>query len=203
LNQRSDLERLAQEAGAVDVLVSNAGIPASGPLTSFSLDQIDNAISVNLRAGIMLARLLVPAMVERGAGHIVFMASMSGHLPAPKNSLYNAGKFGLRGFAQALRMELRGAGVGVSLVSPTYVSEAGMWAEGGGRAPAIFQVTPVDVADAVVKAIKGNRLEVMVAKLPVRAAARLQGLAPVVGESILSRAVEHGDEVVERQRVKR
>ena len=54
---------------------------------------------------------VVPAMVERGAGHLVFMASMSGHLPAPKNSLYNATKFGLRGFAQALRMDLRGAGV--------------------------------------------------------------------------------------------
>ncbi len=100
LNQRSELERLAEEAGAVDVLVSNAGIPASGALTSFSLDEIDNAIRVNLRAGIMLARLLVPAMVERGAGHAVFMASMSGHLPAPKNSLYNATKFGLRGFAR-------------------------------------------------------------------------------------------------------
>ena len=83
LNQREEIERLAEEAGPVDVLVSNAGLPASGRLTGFSLEEIDNALRVNLRAGIMLARLLLPAMVERRAGQLVFMASMAAHVPGP------------------------------------------------------------------------------------------------------------------------
>jgi short-subunit dehydrogenase len=164
LKERDEIERVAEEAAAVDILVSNAGLPASGPLTDFSLDEIDNALRVNLRAGIMLARLLLPAMLERRSGQLVFMASMAAHVPGPKTSLYNATKFGLRGFAQALRMELHGSGVGVSLVSPTYVSEAGMWAETGQKANSMAgEVTPAAVATAVLRAIRENRREIQVA----------------------------------------
>ena len=202
LNQREEIERLAEEAGPVDVLVSNAGLPASGRLTGFSLEEIDNALRVNLRAGIMLARLLLPAMVERRAGQLVFMASMAAHVPGPKTSVYNATKFGIRGFALALRMELHGTGVGVSLVSPTYVSEAGMWAETGLKAAA-GEVSPAQVAAAVLKAILQNRREIQVAPAAVVAGARLATLLPGVAERVSRRAAAHPDPAVEKQRRKR
>jgi short-subunit dehydrogenase len=116
LSRQDEVEGLANAAGQVDVLVANAGIPASGELVSFSVADIDRTLNVNLRSPMVLARLLVPGMVSRGTGHIVFMASIHGKLPAALVSVYNATKFGLRGFGLALGQELRGTGVGVSVI---------------------------------------------------------------------------------------
>jgi short-subunit dehydrogenase len=140
-------------------------------LASFSIAEIDRTLNVNLRSAIVLARLLVPGMVARGTGHIVLMASIHGKLPAALVSVYNATKFGLRGFGLALGQELRGSGVGVSVINPTFVREAGMWAETGVTPhPLAGQVTPGQVAVAVIKAIKANRPEIDVAPLSARLA---------------------------------
>ncbi len=179
LSRAGEPERLAREAGAVDVLVSNAGIPASGRLASFDIEAIDRAMAVNLRAGIVLAHELAPSMVERKLGHIVFMASAAGKVPAPGNTIYTSTKFGLRGFALALREELMGAGVGVSTVSPTFVSGAGMWAETGLKAnPIAGEVTPEQVAEAVFTAITKNKAEIDVVHLPLRASLKMLAIAP-------------------------
>ena len=204
LSRRGEAERLAKEAGPVDVLVSNAGIPGSGRLDDFAVEEIDRALDVNLRAGIILARLVLPAMLARRSGQLVFMASMAGHVASPRTSLYNATKFGLRGFALALRLELAGSGVGVSLVSPTYVSEAGMWAETGQKAGAIVgEVTPSEVADAVLKAIERNRREIQVAPPTAVVGARLGNLFPGLLERATRGAAEHPEEAVNKQRHKR
>ncbi len=204
LSRRGEAERLAKEAGPVDVLVSNAGIPGSGRLDDFAVEEIDRALDVNLRAGIILARLVLPAMLARRSGQLVFMASMAGHVASPRTSLYNATKFGLRGFALALRQELAGSGVGVSLVSPTYVSEAGMWAETGQKAGAIVgEVTPSEVADAVLKAIERNRREIQVAPPTAVVGARLGNLFPGLLERATRGAAEHPEEAVNKQRHKR
>ena len=206
LNRLTDVEQLAVEAGPVDVLVSNAGLPGSGRLVDFELEEIDNAIRVNLRAGIMLTRLLLPAMLDRRSGQLVYMASMAGHVAGPKTSIYNATKFGLRGFALALRMELHGTGVGVSLVSPTYVSEAGMWADTGLKAhPMAGEVPPRAVAEAVLTAIRRNRREIQVAPPGAVIGARVGNLLPGLAERITRRsgASTHPDAAVAAQRRKR
>ena len=204
LSRRGEAERLAREAGRVDVLVSNAGIPGSGRLDDFAVEEIDRALDVNLRAGIILARLLLPGMLARRSGQLVFMASMAGHVASPRTSLYNATKFGLRGFALALRLELAGSGVGVSLVSPTYVSEAGMWAETGQKAGAIVgEVTPAEVAEAVLKAIHRNRREIQEAPPTSVVGARLGNLFPGLLERATRGAAEHPAEAVNKQRHKR
>ncbi len=113
-------ERLAREAGDVDVLVSNAGVPASGRLATFKVTELDRAIAVNLRAGMVLAHQLVPAMLNRKGGHLVFMSSVAGIVPQAGNSVYNATKFALRGFALALREELLDTRVGVSVICLWY-----------------------------------------------------------------------------------
>jgi short-subunit dehydrogenase len=171
--------RLVAEAGQVDVLVANAGLPASGGLHTFSEEQIDRALTVNLRAPILLAHALTPAMVDRRRGHLVFMSSLNGRAAPTGTAVYSATKFGLRGFGLALREDLATKGVGVSVILPGFIAEAGMFAESGAKLPPyIGTKKPEDVARAVVKAIEQNRAELDVAPLPLRAGAVLAGLAP-------------------------
>ncbi len=206
LSRRAEPERLVQEAGRVDVLVSNAGVAAGGRLTSFDVAEIDRAIAVNLRAGMVLARLIAPAMIKRRAGHIVFMASMAGRFSVAGATVYNATNFGLRGFGLALREELWGTGVGVSVICPTFVSEAGMWADSGLKAhPLAGEVKPAEVADAVLTAITENRAEIDVVHLPLRAGVVAQALAPGLVATVgrLSGAARLGERFRERQQRRR
>ncbi len=124
-------EKLAAEAGDVDILVANAGLPGTGRLTDFTTEQLTGALRVNLEAPMLLARALEPAMLERGSGHMVFVSSLSGKSATPLSSIYNATKFGLRGFALGLRADLDPLGIGVSIVSPGTIREAGMYADSG------------------------------------------------------------------------
>lgn len=206
LSRAGEPERLAREAGTVDILVSNAGVPASGRLVTFAIEQLDRAIAVNLRAGIILARLLAPAMIERREGHMVFMASVAGKVPASGFTVYNATKFGIRGFALALREELWGTGVGVSAISPTFVSEAGMWAETGLKAnPLAAEVPPQQVAEAVHRAITKNKAEIDVMRLPLRAGLKVMGVAPglFMAAARSSGANRQADVAGDRQKNKR
>ena len=206
LSKVGEPERLAKEAGDVDVLVSNAGVPISGRLADLKVDEIDRAIAVNLRAGIVLARALSPSMVRRKQGHIVFMSSVAGKVPAAGASIYNATKFGIRGFGLAMREELWGTGVGVSVICPTFVSESGMWAETGLKThPMAGEVSPAQVADAVWSAIVRNRGDVDVVPVQVRASLKFVALAPGLAATIARSmgAAKVSDELSERQKHKR
>jgi short-subunit dehydrogenase len=179
LSDSAEVERLVTEAGEIDILVANAALPAAGPLESFTMAEIDRALDVNLRAPIALAHALAPTMVKRHSGHLLFMSSLSGKSATPGTSIYNATKFGLRGFASALRADLRPSGVGVSAVFPGFIRDAGMFAESGVELPSgVGTASPEDVAGATVQAIERNRAEIDVAPLPVRVGAAFAGLAP-------------------------
>jgi short-subunit dehydrogenase len=170
-------ERLAAEAGEIDCLVANAGLPGTGRLESFSPGEIARAVRVNLEAPMILARELSGRMRERREGHMVFISSLSGKAPSPRSTVYCGTKFGLRGFALSLRADLAPSGVGVSLVVPGFIREAGMFADSGAKPPpGLGTSSPAEVARGVVKAIERNRFEVAVAPLPQRALAHL-GLA--------------------------
>jgi short-subunit dehydrogenase len=156
--------RLAGEAGDVDVVVANAALPGTGRLDDFSQEELVRVLRVNLEAPIRITRELVPGMQERGSGHLVFVSSLSGKAVSPRASLYSATKFGLRGFALGLREDLWKRGIGVSLVSPGFVREAGMFHDSGAKPPPGFGTTsPERVAAAVVTAIERNRHEIDVA----------------------------------------
>jgi short-subunit dehydrogenase len=163
-------ERLCEEAGEVDVLVANAGLPAAGWLGDFSAEHVQRALRVNLEAPMLMAQALFPAMVERGSGHLVFIASLAGKAPSPRSSIYNATKFGLRGFALGLRGDLGPKGVGVSVVSPGFIRGAGMFADSGAKSPpGMGTGRPEQVGAAVVRAIERDRAELAVAPLRQRA----------------------------------
>lgn len=180
-------EALAAEAGDVDILIANAGLPGTGLIETYSPEQIQRTLRVNLEVPIMLARALSPAMVERGAGHLVFVASLAGKSASPRSSIYNATKFGLRGFALAFRADLTGTGVGASIVSPGFIRDAGMFAEAGAKAPpGLGTATPEAVAAGVLRAIERNRVEVAVAPLRQRALSHFSLATPAVTAKIMS-----------------
>ncbi len=179
-------ERLVERAGHVDVLVANAGLPGGVPLADLDGDAVAEVVRVNLEAPIQMARCVIQQMRERGHGHMVFISSMAGKFALPGSSLYSSTKFGLRGFAWALRPELARHHIGVSVVTPGFISGAGMFARRGRKPPlGAGTRTPQDVADAVVGAIVNNRDEVVVASPLLRALGQLSLAAP----GLLGRAI--------------
>jgi uncharacterized protein len=179
LAERDAVERLAHEAGEVEILVANAALPAAGTVDDFTLGEIDRALDVNLRAPIALAKLLSEPMAARGHGHLVFTSSLSGRSAQGGSALYSATKFGLRGFALSLREDLRASGVGVSTIFPGFIRDAGMFAKADVKLPfGVGTRSPEDVAAAVVRAIERNKAELDVAPFGLRAGAFLSGIAP-------------------------
>jgi short-subunit dehydrogenase len=188
LSDRAAVERLADEAGPVDVLVANAGVPGSGRIETFSIEEIDRAIDVNLRAPIVLARRLADGMAARGGGHIVFMSSLNGKTAPPGTPVYSATKFGLRGFAQSLRQDLRPQGIGVSAVFPGFIRDAGFFHDAGVSLPPYVRTkAPEDVGRAVVDAIEKDRAEIDVAPLSMKLGTTLARLAPNAAAAVQRR----------------
>ena len=180
LSKPGEALTLAERAGAVDVLVANAGLGGSGALGDYTLEEADRVLEVNLRSAVHLTHALLPGMLERGRGHLVYISSIAGKTPAVGASLYSATKFGLRGFALALHEDLRDTGVGVTAVFPGFIAGEGLWGDtglklppGGGRLR-----TPDDVAAAVLRGIATRRPEIDVAPLVQRSGGWLTGFAP-------------------------
>jgi short-subunit dehydrogenase len=157
-------KKLVRDAGDVDILVANAALPATGKLDSFSDRELTRALRVNFESPIWMAREVASKLEKKGEGHIVLISSLSGKVSSPRSSIYNATKFGLRGFAFGLREDLYPHGIGVSVVSPGFVRDAGMWADAGTNDTAgLGSTTPKKVGKAVARAIRRNRNEITVA----------------------------------------
>ncbi len=114
-------DRAEQRFGAVDLICNNAGVGGMlGPAWELPADEWERVLDVNLRGVVHGIRTFVPAMVERGRGHIVNTASMAGILPMPYGAPYTASKHAVVGMSSALRLEVQRSapGVGVSVLCP-------------------------------------------------------------------------------------
>ncbi|PZG46989.1 oxidoreductase [Spongiactinospora gelatinilytica] len=170
---------LLSQAGPVDILVANAAVMPAAHAADLAVDDIDGCLNVNLRAPIVMACAAAEQMMAAKRGHLVFMNSMCGKTAQCCSSLYNATKFGLRGFTQALSADLRPHGIGVSAIHPGFVRDEGMFARSGvPLPPGVGSVTPEDVARAVQRAIRTNALEINVAPAMFRFGATLAGVSP-------------------------
>jgi short-subunit dehydrogenase len=193
--------RLADDAGEVDVLVANAGLSAGGRLERFSEAELAAALRVNLEAPVELAHSLLPGMLERGEGHLVFISSLQGKVALPRSSVYTATKFGLRGLALSLREDLAGTGIGASVVLPGFIRDAGMLADSGIKTPAALGTcSPGEVGEGVVEAIERDRAEVDVAPLLQRVGAGIAHRWPQLAARVTrANARKVADKVVEGQ----
>jgi len=120
VEQIKDLvERTRSVFGRIDVLVNNAGSARHLWLDEQSLEEdIQTQLQVNLIGMIQLTRLVIPGMVARGFGQIIHVSSIASWIGVPTYTIYNASKFGSRGFMSSLRRELRGTGVTISEIFP-------------------------------------------------------------------------------------
>jgi short-subunit dehydrogenase len=175
VTSRSDLENLVDRAtsdlGPVDLLINNAGVERYAPFHEYDFDSIEQIMKTNVISAQWLTRMVLPGMVERGKGHVVNIASMAGKLAVPYNSVYSASKHALIGFSWSLYQELRDKGVGVSVVCPGFVAEAGMYSDWskGKQPPGLAKpVSPQEVADKTIEAIEKNQPEALVAPLIMR-----------------------------------
>ena len=154
----SDVTMLAERTfaafGRVDVLVNNAGAFWSTSLASSSTDQITRLAQVNLIGAMLLTRAVLPGMLERRHGAIISVGSLSGRVAM--EPLYSATKYGLRGFSLALRRQLTGTGISVSLVSPGNINTE-MTRHIAARLP-----EPSLVATAIADLVRHPRREVIV-----------------------------------------
>jgi short-subunit dehydrogenase len=178
-------EGLADEVGPVDVLVNNAGFGWAGPFAE--TPDVERLVAVNLVAPVLLARALVPGMVERGRGRVVNVASIAGFVGPREEAVYAATKGGLVAFGEALRYELRGTGVGVTLVAPGVVATEFFDRRGTPYRRAWPRpIPPERVADAIADAVERERDEVFVPAW-MGAVARLRGAAPGLFRALTGR----------------
>ncbi len=185
VTSRDDLQRLVdtaeRELGAVDILINNAGLEATGLLVDLSLDEIDDVLQTNLRSSIWLTRMVLPAMLQRRRGAIVNVASMAGKVGVAYESIYAATKHGMVGFTKSVRQELHGTGVTMGVVCPTFVSDTGMWKDADAGKPPLLtrEVSPRKVCHGVMKALRGQA-EVLVTFGPIRPLVLLFETVPAI-----------------------
>jgi len=187
--RRKLIEEAESTLGPIDILVNNAGIEWIVPYTDLSPDRIEAMVRTNLVAPLILSRLVLEGMIERGRGHVVMMSSLGGKKGSPYSATYAATKAGLIAWTSGLRIELQGTGVSASVICPGFVSEAGMFAVRTQEAPRVLGTsTPEAVAQAVLRAIQRDVFEIIVNPGPVRAMMVFEHLSPGFARWVLEKA---------------
>ncbi len=177
--------------GPIDLLINNAGLEAIGAFTSYTREELTSMVDVNLTAPLLLTHRLTPGMLQRGRGHVVFIASVAGKIGPAYNEPYAATKAGLVGLTQSLRAEYLQAPVGFSVVCPGFIAGDGMYArmvEAGHSSNRMMGETTVEkICDAVIRAIREDRPEIVDSGAPIRPMLALAQLAPGLVERLAPR----------------
>jgi len=142
------IEKAIEAYGGIDVLVNNAGCNYRGPVESHTDAELMQIVDTNLRAPIVLTRLVLPHMRSAGGGAIVNVASIAGQIPVTDEATYSATKFGLRAFTYALADELRDANITVSAVSPGPI-DTGFIMDDLDHVPDLVFAQPMSTADEI------------------------------------------------------
>ncbi len=150
---RMMLEECDRVFGGVDILVNNAGIGYFGKtVEEMSADEFRQTLETNLFGTFYTCHYAIPIMKRRGGGYILNISSLAGQNPHPKMAAYNASKFGLNGFTEAMMQEVRQDDIKVSYICPGSVNTYF-----GGDSPSsanAWQLQPVDIAGVVIDLLK-------------------------------------------------
>jgi NAD(P)-dependent dehydrogenase (short-subunit alcohol dehydrogenase family) len=154
----------ADEPGRIDLVVTSAGIGRSGPIDTFSAQEMQALLTVNFMGTFHCVKAALPFMRRQGSGHFVFLSSVAGKLPVPALSGYCASKWAVRGFATALRAELAESGIGVTTVYPSWVDTPMVHQESASQLLHIQPLLkPEQVAEEILKAVLENRRDLTLA----------------------------------------
>ncbi len=188
------LDQAEDRLGPLDVLINNAGIMPVGPFVEETDATAKRMVDINLHGVIFGSKLALERFVPRRRGHLVNIASVAGKAAAPHIATYCATKHAVVGLTEAIRREVAGTGVGVSVVMPVGVNTelySGLQQLRGVTTP-----EPEDVAEAIVEALQTGRYEVYVPKR-MNATLRLGALLPLRARDALAKATG-GDEAITR-----
>jgi short-subunit dehydrogenase len=193
VSKRKDIERMLQATldrwGRVDVLFNNAGVGYDEKLLDTTPEDIHAEIQVNLTAVIECTQVVLPVMLKQGFGHIINTSSLSGLIATPSASIYSATKFGVIGFSDSMRRELRGTAIKVSAFAPGFIPtefspRLKAIADGDPHAPKLPGVMPVTyVADQIARLIQRPRMHLILPvswRILVLAAFLFPGLADLL-----------------------
>jgi 3-oxoacyl-[acyl-carrier protein] reductase len=143
----TQVKSLFANLGAVDILINNAGVGIFAAVESMSVEDFRTVLETNVFGVFYCCHEAIPLMKQRGGGYIINISSLAGTNAHPKMAAYNASKFGLNGFSEALMQEVRHDGIKVSYIMPGSVNT-----EFGGDEPSdekSWQLQPSDIAEVV------------------------------------------------------
>jgi len=178
--------------GPIDVLVNNAGMESVAAFTRYTREDLTMMVNLNLTAPLLLTHRVLPGMLQRGRGHVVFISSVAGKVGPAYNEPYAATKAGLVGLTQSLRAEYDDSPVGFSVVCPGFVAGDGMYqrmVDQGIKSNRIMGETTTDrIAGAVVRSIERDLPEIVDSGTPLRPLLALGAVAPGLLERVVRRS---------------
>ncbi len=184
----SAIHRAISAFGRIDILVNNAGIGYFGLLEETPIDQIEALWAVNMMGTIYATQAVIPVMRKQGGGHIINVASVAGKRGNPGNSIYCATKFAMIGMSEALRVELQGSGIEVSVVCPVSTAtdffEASTARSKRSHRPKGPIQSAEKVAKAIVRCARRPRPEVILFP-PARVLVLINTLSPRLADWIM------------------
>lgn len=188
--------------GRIDLLVNNAGVALGGTFEQVAERDFDWLMEVNFAGPVRLVRAFLPLLRASDEARIVNVSSIFGIVAPPGQAAYAASKFALRGFSHALRHELEGSTVGVTVVHPGGVATsiarnarvpadapADEVARGRKAMQAMLRMPPEEAGERIVRGIEWRRARILVGG-DARAAAWLERLAPVGYWNLLKKAMK-------------
>ncbi len=169
---KSTFNKIVEDFGGVDILVNNAGIGLFASVEAMSVEDFRAVLETNVFGVFYCCHEAIPLMKRRGGGYIINISSLAGANPHPNMAAYNASKFGLNGFSEALMQEVRHDGIKVSYIMPGSVNT-----EFGGDEPSdakSWQLQPDDIAKVVMDLLEypdralPSRIEIRPSRPPNR-----------------------------------
>lgn len=178
--------------GALDVLVANAGIAHYLPFKDMPMENVEELTRVNWLGTVHTVRAALPGMLSRGRGHIAIVSSGAGIRSFPNAAVYGATKAAQRGFGDALRHELKGSGVGLTMVYPGMIRTS-LHDHEKERMPSWYKrertVAPEPLAKAIVAGVEKGSREVFYPR-NVRLLRIVHGLQPGLADLMLRRMMD-------------
>lgn len=186
------IEHAVEEFGEVDVLVANAGIAHYLPFKDMPLETVDELTRVNWLGTANTVKAALPAMLARGRGHIAIVSSGAGIRSFPGAAVYGATKAAQRGFGEALRHELKGTGVGLTMVYPGEIRSS-LHDHEKDRMPSWYRLDrlspPEPLAEAIADGVEKDKREVFYPP-NVRLLRIAHGLRPGLADTVLRRIMD-------------
>jgi short-subunit dehydrogenase len=186
------IARAVEDFGELDVLVANAGIAHYLPFREMPLGTVEQLTAVNWLGTVNTVKAALPGMIERGRGHIAIVSSGAGIRSFPNAAVYGATKAAQRGFGEALRHELKGSGVELTMVYPGQI-DSSLHDHEKERMPTWYKLDrnspPEPLAEAIVEGVEKGRREVFYPP-NVRLLRVVHGLNPGLADVMLRRIMD-------------